>query len=130
MLRIEIDSMPIEIDGNRAPDPAARDRAPGAEGEGRRLRIRAAEGIERELADLRERSGAMKAGGSARRTRSWIAGNQERLEQAHRDAERASATPTSSARASCWQIPELGRALRGAEATTDRNNGFLKEEVV
>src|SRR5918999_265632 len=90
------------------------------------------EAIERELADLRERSNAMKA--EWQREKDAIArvrGLKERLEQAHREAERAErdADLQRAAELRYGDIPELERELGEAEQRTDGNAGFLKEEV-
>jgi ATP-dependent Clp protease ATP-binding subunit ClpB len=131
-LRIEIDSMPLEIDEverriqqleielhalRKEKDAASKERR---------------EAIERELADQRERSNAMKA--EWQREKEAIAAVRdvkEKLEQAHRDAERAEreADLQRAAELRYGEIPELEQALREAEAATDGNAGFLKEEV-
>src|SRR5687767_7380749 len=55
----------------------------------------------------------------------------ERLEQAHRDAERAEreADLQRAAELRYGEIPELDRELAEAEERTDGDGGFLKEEV-
>jgi ATP-dependent Clp protease ATP-binding subunit ClpB len=90
------------------------------------------EAIERDLADLRERAGEMKA--RWQHEKEAIARVQqlkERLEQAHRDAERAErdADLQRAAELRYGEIPELERELAEAEERTDGNAGFLKEEV-
>jgi ATP-dependent Clp protease ATP-binding subunit ClpB len=90
------------------------------------------EAIERELADLRERSNAMKA--EWQREKDAIArvrDLKERLEQAHRDAERAEreADLQRAAELRYGEIPEVERELAEAEERTDGDAGFLKEEV-
>ena len=90
------------------------------------------EAIERDLADLREQSTEMKA--RWQQEKDAIARVQqlkERLEQAHRDAERAEreADLQRAAELRYGEIPELERELAEAEERTDGNAGFLKEEV-
>ena len=60
-----------------------------------------------------------------------IRGAKERLDQAHRDAERAQREGDlqRAAELRYGQIPELERALLAAEAATNGSAGFLKEEV-
>jgi ATP-dependent Clp protease ATP-binding subunit ClpB len=88
--------------------------------------------IEAELAELRERSDSMKA--QWQNEKDAIAAVQnikEKLEQAHRDAERAQreADLQRAAELRYGEIPELETALAQAEASTDGDTGFLKEEV-
>jgi ATP-dependent Clp protease ATP-binding subunit ClpB len=88
--------------------------------------------IERELADLRERSTEMKA--RWQQEKEAIARVQqvkERLEQAHRDAERAErdADLQRAAELRYGEIPKLEAELAEAEQRADGNAGFLKEEV-
>jgi ATP-dependent Clp protease ATP-binding subunit ClpB len=100
------------------------------------------EAIERELADLRERSGAMKA--EWQREKEAITRVQElkeRLEQAHREAERAERESDlqRAAELRYGEIPELGRELGEAERVVGEERStigdrastgpFLKEEV-
>ena len=131
-LRIEIDSMPTEID-------EVERRIQQLEIEQHALReetdpssIARREAIESELEETRGRSAAMK--------RQWqvekdsieaIRGAKERLDHAHRDAERAQreADLQRAAELRYGQIPELERALLAAEAATNGGAGFLKEEV-
>ena len=131
-LRIEIDSMPTEID-------EVERRIQQLEIEQHALReetdpstIARREAIESELEETRGHSAAMK--------RQWqlekdsieaIRGAKERLDQAHRDAERAQREGDlqRAAELRYGQIPELERALLAAEAATNGSAGFLKEEV-
>ena len=131
-LRIEIDSMPTEID-------EVERRIQQLEIEQHALReetdpssITRREAIESELEQTRGRAAGMK--------RQWqvekdsieaIRGAKERLDQAHRDAERAQreADLQRAAELRYGEIPELERALAAAEAATNGSAGFLKEEV-
>ena len=119
-LKIEIDSMPTEIDEVKRRDPAARDRARGAEeGEGRRLEgaARGARGGARRAARaLRRDEGALaeREGGDRRDQRRPRRGSR-------RPAARPSgpsATPTSSGPRSCsyGEIPELEKTVAEQEA--------------
>jgi ATP-dependent Clp protease ATP-binding subunit ClpB len=139
-LRIEIDSLPTEIDEvdrrvmqleieltslSKETDEASAERR---------------EAIERELAELRERSAAMKAQWqSEKQAIQSISELKERLEQARMDAERAQ-RESDLGRASellYRDIPELERELEQREsAESDRAgdgaqapNQYLKEEV-
>ena len=90
------------------------------------------EAIERELADLSERSSAMKAQWQREKDAiGAVRDVKEKLEQAHRDAERAErdADLQRAAELRYGEIPELEGALADAEAQTDGNAGFLREEV-
>jgi len=131
-LRIEIDSLPTEIDEvdrrvlqleieltslSKETDDASNERR---------------EGLERELAELRERSSAMKAEWQAEKEA--IHGVQqvkERLEQAHRELERAEreADLELAAKLRHGEVPELQRRLEEIEDAEPREARFLKEEV-
>jgi ATP-dependent Clp protease ATP-binding subunit ClpB len=131
-LRIEIDSVPLEIDEVERRIQQLEIELQALKKEKDDASKARREAIERELADLRERSGAMRA--EWQREKDAIAavrGIKERLEQAHRDAERAErdADLQRAAELRYGEIPELEQALREAEAATDGNAGFLKEEV-
>jgi ATP-dependent Clp protease ATP-binding subunit ClpB len=131
-LRIEIDSLPEEIDElerramqleieltslTKEKDEASKTRR---------------EALERELAELRERSSGMKAQWQAEKAKIMAVRElKERLEIAHRDAERAEreADLQRAAELRYGEIPELERELAEAEQRSDGNEGFLKEEV-
>src|SRR5918992_1520837 len=102
-LRIEIDSMPTEIDEVERRIMQLEIERQALEKETDDASVARREAIERELADLRERSNAMKA---------------ERQADLQRAAELR-----------YGEIPELERELGEAESRTDGNAGFLKEEV-
>ena len=131
-LRIEIDSMPTEIDEveRRVQQLEIEQQALKKEtdeaGVGRR------DALERELADLRERSGEMKARWQEEKDAiAAVREIKERLEQAHRDAERAERESDlqRAAELRYGEIPELEAALVEAETVADSRSGFLKEEV-
>ncbi len=136
-LRIEIDSKPTEIDEvdrrvmqleieltslSKETDAASADRR---------------EAIERELAELQERSAAMKAQWhSEKQAIEGISEIKERLEQAKGEAERAQrdADLERASKLLYQDIPELERRLAESEASEgerDERDGpvFLKEEV-
>ncbi|HMD51472.1 MAG TPA: AAA family ATPase, partial [Solirubrobacteraceae bacterium] len=136
-LRIEIDSLPTEIDEvdrrvmqleieltslQKESDEASADRR---------------DAIERELAELRERSAAMKAQWqSEKQAIQGISELKEQLEQARVEAERAQreADLERASKLLYQDIPELERELADRESSEDgREDGgspvFLKEEV-
>ncbi len=131
-LKIEIDSRPQEIDEIER-------RAMQLEIELTSLRQEKDDAskarrdtLERELADLREQSVAMTAQWQTEKAKlTAVADLKKRLEQAHMDAERAEreADLQRAAELRYGEIPELERALAEAEAHSDANEGFLKEEV-
>ena len=131
-LRIEIDSMPTEIDEVERRIMQLEIERQALEKEKDEASVARREAIERELADLREQSTEMKA--RWQQEKDAIARVQqlkERLEQAHRDAERAEreADLQRAAELRYGEIPELERELAEAEERTDGPAGFLKEEV-
>jgi ATP-dependent Clp protease ATP-binding subunit ClpB len=135
-LRIEIDSMPQEIDEverrivqleierqalQKEKDREARDRL---------------QAIERDLAELREKSSGMKAQWQAEKeTLGAVGALKQKIEEARIAAEQATRTGDlgKAAEISYGTIPQLERQLREAEAQLgSRQNGgarFLKEEV-
>ena len=134
-LRIEIDSMPQEIDEierrrmqleierqalKKEKDPASRERLAA---------------LERELADLSERSGAMKAQWQKEKeTLGGVGRIKQQIDQARIEAEQAqrSGDLARAAEVTYGRIPELERQMREVEkslATGDGRPRFLKEEV-
>src|SRR5215208_5672441 len=90
------------------------------------------EGLERELAELKERSSAMKAQWQAEKDAiSEVRGLKERLEQAHHEVERAerAADLQRAAELRYGEIPELEKAIAEGEAASDGGGTYLKEEV-
>ncbi|MDX6681390.1 MAG: ATP-dependent Clp protease ATP-binding subunit ClpB [Solirubrobacteraceae bacterium] len=132
-LRIEIDSLPEEIDEleRRAMQLDIELTSLAKEKDAASKERRRA--LERELADLRERSGAMKAQWQTEKAKiTAISELKERLETAHRDAERAEreADLQRAAELRYGEIPQLERELAEAEQQSDdADPGFLKEEV-
>ena len=134
-LRIEIDSMPIEID-------TVERRIQQLEIELQALRKEKDEGsvarreaIERQLADLRERSNEMKAHWRGEKEAiEAIRQAKEQLEQAHRDTERAErdADLQRAAELRYGEIPRLQEQVKDDEARLagiQADRTFLKEEV-
>ncbi|MHB1413820.1 MAG: ATP-dependent chaperone ClpB [Chloroflexota bacterium] len=134
-LRMEIDSMPSELDEverrlrqletereglKRETDPASRDRL---------------QRIEKEIADLREESRQLKARWENEKgSLQSVASLKEQLEQARQEAERAerAADYERAAKLRYSEIPELERQLREAEATSgegEPRERLVKEEV-
>ena len=134
-LRIEIDSMPQEIDEverrrmqleierealKREKDPASVERLTT---------------LERELADLSERAAAMKAQWQREKeTLGGVAKIKQEIEQARIEAEQAQRTGdlAKAAEITYGRIPELERRLRDVEQQLSTDGGrprFLKEEV-
>ena len=134
-LRIEIDSMPTEIDevDRRVQQLEIEHQALKKEKDDASKQRRAA--IERELADLREQVNEMKAHWMAEKEAiDAIRGAKERLEQAHRDAERAEREADLERAASLryGDIPKLEEEVREQEARLrelQADRTFLKEEV-
>jgi ATP-dependent Clp protease ATP-binding subunit ClpB len=131
-LRIEIDSMPEEIDEleRRAMQLEIELTSLAKESDDASKARR--EALERELAELRERSAGMKAQWQAEKAKiTAIQELKEKLDVAHRDAERAEreADLQRAAELRYGEIPQLERDLAEAEARSDANAGFLKEEV-
>src|SRR3954469_6892014 len=135
-LRIEIDSMPQEIDEverrivqleierqalQKEKDKASRERLTN---------------LERELAELRERSAGMKAQWQQEKETLGAVGKiKQQIEQARIDAERATRAGDlqKAAEITYGQIPDLERQMREAEQRLGSRQGggarFLKEEV-
>jgi ATP-dependent Clp protease ATP-binding subunit ClpB len=133
-LRIEIDSMPTEIDEveRRIMQLDIELQALAKERDDASVARR--EAIERERAELAEQSAGMKARWQAEKDAiSEIQECKERLEQAHREVERAEreADLQRAAELRYGEIPELERKLAELEATQDgrADATFLKEEV-
>ena len=131
-LRIEIDSMPEEIEQleRRAMQLEIELTSLAKEKDEASKTRRTA--LERELAELRERSSGMKAQWQHEKAQiTAVQTLKEKLEAAHRDAERAERESDlqRAAELRYGEIPELQRALATAEERSDANSGFLKEEV-
>jgi ATP-dependent Clp protease ATP-binding subunit ClpB len=131
-LRIEIDSLPTEIDEVDRRVLQLEIELTSLANETDEASLERREAIERELGDLRERSSAMKAEWQAEKDEIHkVQAVKERLEQAHRELERAEreADLERAAQLRHGEIPELQRQLQEAEQVEPRAARFLKEEV-
>jgi ATP-dependent Clp protease ATP-binding subunit ClpB len=135
-LRIEIDSMPTEIDEVERRIQQLEIEHHALEKEKDAASVARRESIERELADLREQSGEMKARWQSEKDAiAAIRGAKERLEQAHREAERAEreADLQRAAELRYGEIPGLENELKEQETRLSelhaRQGSLLVEEV-
>jgi ATP-dependent Clp protease ATP-binding subunit ClpB len=131
-LKIEIDSRPEEIDEIERRAMQLEIELTSLKKEKDEASKARREALERELADLREQSAAMTAQWQTEKAKlTAVADLKKRLEQAHQDAERAErqADLQRAAELRYGVIPEIERDLADAEASSDANDGFLKEEV-
>jgi ATP-dependent Clp protease ATP-binding subunit ClpB len=131
-LRIEIDSLPTEIDTVDRRVLQLEIELTSLANETDDASLERREAIERELGDLREQSAAMKAEWQAEKDEIHkVQVVKERLEQAHRELERAEreADLERAATLRHGEIPELQRQLQAAEQAEPRATRFLKEEV-
>ena len=118
-LRIEIDSLPTEIDEVDRRVLQLEIELTSLANETDDASVERREAIERELGDLRERSSAMKAEWQAEKDEIHkVSAVKERLEQAHRELERAEreADLERAAQLRHGEIPELQRQLAGGRA--------------
>src|SRR5215211_4171854 len=133
-LRIEIDSMPLEIDEVERRIQQLEIELQALKKEKDEASKARREAIERELADLRERSSEMKAHWQGEKEAiEAIRGAKGRLEQAHRDAERAERESDlqRAAELRYGEIPELETLVVDQEARLrelQSDTTFLKEE--
>ncbi len=131
-LRIEIDSVPVEIDEveRRIMQLEIEQQALSKESDEASATRR--EAIERELAELREQRDAMKAEWETEKSAiDAISDVKKRLDEAQREVERAE-RETDLQRAAELRygvIPELEQALATAESQTGGDVRFFKEEV-
>jgi ATP-dependent Clp protease ATP-binding subunit ClpB len=134
-LRIEIDSMPMEIDAVERRIQQLEIELQALSKEKDDASVARREAIERELADLRERSNEMKAHWTGEKEAiEAIRSAKEQLEQAHRDAERAEreADLQRAAELRYGEIPRLEQLVKDEEARLRELQSdvtFLKEEV-
>src|SRR5688500_8707790 len=136
-LRIEIDSMPTEIDEVERRVQQLEIELHALQKETDDASVARREAIQRELADLRERSNAMKA--EWQREKDAIVRVREvkeRLEQAHREAERAEreADLQRAAELRYGEIPQLEQQAREYESRltalhSEAGRALLSEEV-
>jgi ATP-dependent Clp protease ATP-binding subunit ClpB len=133
-LRIEIDSMPTEIDEVERRIMQLDIELQALSKEKDDASVARREAIERERAELAEQSAAMKARWQAEKDAIIdIRVVKERLEEAHREVERAEreANLERAAELRYGEIPELERKLAELEAAAEgrAETTFLKEEV-
>ncbi len=131
-LRIEIDSLPTEIDEVERRVMQLEIERQALDQETDPGSVERREAIERELAELRERSEGMKAQWQAEKDAiAAVNEARERLEQARGEAERAerAADLQRAAELRYGEIPELERRVEAAEASERPETHFLKEEV-
>ncbi len=134
-LRIEIDSLPQEIDEveRRITQLEIEKQALQREEEAEAVRRRVA--IEQELAELREQAGAMKARWQSEKEQiTRIRELKERIDELRVEAERATRTGDLSRAAEIQygEVPDTQQALAAAEARLGElqaESQFLKEEV-
>jgi ATP-dependent Clp protease ATP-binding subunit ClpB len=135
-LRIEIDSMPIEIDEVERRIQQLEIELHALEKEKDATSVARREAIQAELADLRERSGEMKARWQSEKSAiTAIRDTKERLEEAHREAERAERDQDlqRAAELRYGEIPQLEGTLAEQEARLaelhSSQGSLLVEEV-
>jgi ATP-dependent Clp protease ATP-binding subunit ClpB len=134
-LRIEIDSMPQEIDEVERRIMQLEIERQALQKERDAASIERRTNLERELAELRERSSAMKAQWQQEKETLGAVGRiKQQIEQARIEAEQAARSGDlgKAAEISYGRIPELERQMKEAEqklASADGRPQFLKEEV-
>ena len=134
-LRIEIDSMPQEIDEVERRVTQLEIERQALQKEKDPASVERREALERELGDLRERSSAMKAQWQQEKETLGAVGKiKQQIDQARTEAEQATRSGDlgKAAEISYGRIPELERQMREAEgrlASSDGKPQFLKEEV-
>src|SRR4051812_25336021 len=134
-LRIEIDSMPQEIDEVERRVMQLEIERTALQKEKDPTAVERRNAIERELAELKERSSAMKAQWQQEKDTLGAVGKiKQQIDQARVEAEQATRTGdlARAAEISYGRIPELERNMKEAEsklASADGRPQFLKEEV-
>jgi ATP-dependent Clp protease ATP-binding subunit ClpB len=131
-LRIEIDSLPTEIDEVERRVMQLEIELQALAKDTDEASIARREAIERELAELREQSSAMKAVWQKEKEAiSEVRAIKERLEQAHREVERAERESDLERAAALryGEIPELEKRLAEVETAERGDTTYLKEEV-
>jgi ATP-dependent Clp protease ATP-binding subunit ClpB len=131
-LRIEIDSKPVEIDEVDRRILQLQIERTSLANESDEASAQRLEALDRELADLKEKSAGMTAEWQAEKDAiHGVQDVRERLEQAHRQLERAERESDleQAARLRHGEIPELQRQLAEREERTDGDAGFLREVV-
>jgi ATP-dependent Clp protease ATP-binding subunit ClpB len=134
-LRIEIDSMPQEIDEVERRIMQLEIERQALQKETDPASVERRKNLERELAELRERSSAMKAQWQQEKETLGAVGKiKQQIDQARIEAEQATRAGDlgKAAEITYGRIPQLERELREAElklASADGRPQFLKEEV-
>jgi ATP-dependent Clp protease ATP-binding subunit ClpB len=134
-LRIEIDSMPQEIDEVERRIMQLEIERTALQKEKDKSAVERRKAIEKELAELRESSGAMKAQWQREKETLGAVGKiKQEIDQAKIEAEQATRAGdlAKAAEISYGRIPELQRRMTEAEkqlASADGKARFLKEEV-
>jgi ATP-dependent Clp protease ATP-binding subunit ClpB len=134
-LRIEIDSMPQEIDEVERRIMQLQIERTALQKEKDPTAVERRDAIDRELAELRERSSGMKAQWQQEKEMLGGVGKiKQEIDQARIEAEQASRTGdlTKAAEITYGRIPELEQRMRDTEKTLSSAEGrpkFLKEEV-
>ncbi|HSJ25046.1 MAG TPA: ATP-dependent chaperone ClpB [Longimicrobiales bacterium] len=134
-LRIEIDSMPQEIDEVERRIMQLDIERTALEADAERGAVERRERIEEELAQLREKSNAMKATWQAEKDQiARIRALKEKVDELRVEAERATRTAdlARAAEIQYGEIPKTGKALEEAEARLaelQSHGKFLKEVV-
>ena len=134
-LRIEIDSMPQEIDEVERRIMQLEIERTALKKEKDRASVERREAIERELAELKEKSSGMKAQWQQeKQTLGNVGKIKQEIDQTRVAAEQATRTGdlTKAAELTYGRIPQLERQMKEAEQKLASQNGrpqFLKEEV-
>ncbi|MEO6865179.1 MAG: ATP-dependent chaperone ClpB [Gemmatimonadaceae bacterium] len=134
-LRIEIDSMPQEIDKVERRVTQLEIERQALQKEKDRASVERLHTLEKDLSDLREQSGAMKAQWQQEKESLGAVGKiKQQIEQARTEAEQATRSGDlgRAAEISYGLIPQLERQMTDAEASLSSKTGgarFLKEEV-
>ncbi len=134
-LRIEIDSMPQEIDEVERRIMQLEIERTALQKEKDKTAVERRKAIEKELADLKEKSGGMKAQWQREKESLGAVGKiKAEIEQARMEAERATRAGdlAKAAELSYGKVPELERRMAEAEKQLGAGEGqrqFLKEEV-
>jgi len=131
-LRIEIDSMPTEIDEVERRIMQLEIELTSLRKERDEASVQRRETIERELAELREKADGMKAQWQKEKEAiAQVRAKKARLEEARAEAERAerAADLQRAAELRYGEIPQLEKELAELEASQRERTTFLKEEV-
>ena len=134
-LRIEIDSMPQEIDEVERRVMQLEIERTALQKEKDKTAVERRKAIEKELAGLKEKSGGMKAQWQREKETLGAVGKiKQEIEQARLEAEQATRAGdlAKAAEISYGRVPELARRMQEAEkqlASTEGKPVYLKEEV-